>query len=70
MGCSWNSQRDLLQGPSSERIPQDSAPQALAVGKKPKKAAFRENGGTEKEEGMIPNEYKAECSLDWGGVWF
>lgn len=70
MSCSWNSQReDLLQGPSSEKI-QDSAPQAPTVGKKPKKAAFRENGGTEKGKGMIPNEYKVECSLDRIGVWF
>lgn len=71
MSCSWNSQREnLLQRPSSEKIPQDSAPEAPTVGNKPKKAAFRENGVTEKGKGMIPNEYKVECSPDKVGVWF
>lgn len=71
MSCSWNSQReDLRQGPSSERIPPDSAPEAPAVGNKPKKAAFGENGGTEEGKGMIPNEYKVECSPDKVGDWF
>lgn len=56
--------------PSSEKIPQDSAPEAPKVGNKPKKAAFRENGGTEKGNGMNPNEYKVECSPDKVGDWF
>lgn len=61
--------RPSLRATISVRSPQDSAPQTAMVAKKPKKAAFRECGG-QRGKGMIPNEYKVECSPDRVGVWF
>lgn len=61
--------RPSLRATICVRSPQDSTPQAPTVAKKPKKAAFREHGG-QRGKGMIPNEYKVECSPDRVGVWF
>lgn len=54
---------------SSERIPQDSAPQGPSVETSQRKQHW-ERTGTEKGKDMIPNVYKVECSPDMAGVWF
>ena len=54
---------------SSERIPQDSAPQGPSVETSQRKQHW-ERTGTEKGKDMIPNVYKDKCSPDMAGVWF
>lgn len=71
MSCSRNSQKQgLLRGPSSERIPRDSAPQAPNCGKQARESSIQRDKGTEKGKDMIPNVYKVECSPDTVGIWF